>query len=150
MLAERGLGPALHAVFPGGNEKKMEAKAIWLKQSINCSGRLEEFICGHSMSWTEMRSTQFSTEIARWLFRPRLINFHENTFIFVCWTFIFFLEMWLLSIVSIFLSARSRHGYRLAFSFLLQYFEALAFRCSKLKAPFARIPWGLSWANCDQ
>jgi len=45
MLAERGLGPALHAVFPGG--------------------RLEEFICGHSMSWSEMRSTQFSTEIAR-------------------------------------------------------------------------------------
>ena len=45
MLAERGLGPGLQAVFPGG--------------------RLEEFLHGHSMSWSEMRSAQFSSEIAR-------------------------------------------------------------------------------------
>jgi len=45
MLAERGLGPSLRAVFPGG--------------------RLEEFISGHSMSWSEMRSPEYSSEIAR-------------------------------------------------------------------------------------
>ena len=45
MLAERGLGPALHSVFPGG--------------------RLEGFIYGHSMSWSEMRSVRYSAEIAR-------------------------------------------------------------------------------------
>ena len=45
MLAERGLGPGLCAVFPGG--------------------RLEEFIMGHVMSQTEMRSQAGSAEIAR-------------------------------------------------------------------------------------
>jgi len=45
MLAERGLGPGLCAVFPGG--------------------RLEEFITGHVMSQTEMRSQAGSAEIAR-------------------------------------------------------------------------------------
>ena len=45
MLAERGLGPGLCAVFPGG--------------------RLEEFIKGHVMSQAEMRSEAGSKEIAR-------------------------------------------------------------------------------------
>ena len=45
MLAERGLGPGLAAVFPGG--------------------RLEEFIQGHAMSQHEMRSAEGSKEIAR-------------------------------------------------------------------------------------
>jgi len=45
MLAERGLGPHLLGVFPGG--------------------RLEEFIPGHPLTTSQMRSPQFSTHVAR-------------------------------------------------------------------------------------
>jgi len=45
MLAERNLGPRLFGVFPGG--------------------RLEEFIPGHPLTSLEMRSPEFSTQIAR-------------------------------------------------------------------------------------
>ena len=63
MLAERNLGPALHAVFPGG---KVVIKTYRMSFKMSyCIGRLEEFISGHSMSWSEMRSAQFSSEIAR-------------------------------------------------------------------------------------
>ena len=33
--------------------------------SCDISGRLEEFIFGHSMSFSEMRSVRFSSEIAK-------------------------------------------------------------------------------------
>ena len=45
MLAERNLGPRLFGVFPGG--------------------RLEEFIPGHPLTTVEMRSPDFSSQIAR-------------------------------------------------------------------------------------
>ena len=45
MLAERNLGPRLFGVFPGG--------------------RLEEFIPGHPLTTVEMRSQEFSEQIAR-------------------------------------------------------------------------------------
>jgi len=45
MLAERNLGPRLFGVFPGG--------------------RLEEFIPGHPLTTGEMRSQEFSGQIAR-------------------------------------------------------------------------------------
>jgi len=45
MLAERNLGPKLFGVFPGG--------------------RLEEFIPGHPLTTSEMRSPEFSNHVAR-------------------------------------------------------------------------------------
>jgi len=45
MLAERNLGPKLAGVFPGG--------------------RLEEFIHGHTITYQEMRSPEYSDQIAR-------------------------------------------------------------------------------------
>eukprot|EP00092_Neocalanus_flemingeri_P011160 GFUD01012022.1.p1 GENE.GFUD01012022.1~~GFUD01012022.1.p1 ORF type:complete len:406 (+),score=105.29 GFUD01012022.1:136-1353(+) len=45
MLAERNLGPKLFGVFPGG--------------------RLEEFIPGHPLTTSEMRSPEFSAQVAR-------------------------------------------------------------------------------------
>lgn len=45
MLAERNLGPKLHGVFPGG--------------------RLEEFIPGHPLTSTELRSPVYSEQIAK-------------------------------------------------------------------------------------
>jgi len=45
MLAERNLGPKLHGVFPGG--------------------RFEEFIMGHTLTPQEMRTVDYSRQIAR-------------------------------------------------------------------------------------
>ena len=62
MLAERTLGPRLLAVFPGG-ECSLYSNLV--TSHFNTPGRLEEFIFGHSMSFSEMRSVKFSSEIAR-------------------------------------------------------------------------------------